>query len=76
MNLTTLFSAYTKCFYEIMDARGTRGTTFGIAVDSDFWARRFQKLQRLAKRLEAKLNKALKKMDQQKQTGKHSHGSD
>lgn len=63
MNATTLFSAYTKCFYGMMDARNARGNTFGIAVDSDPWARRFQKLQHFADLLEVKLEEILEEVN-------------
>ena len=66
MNLTTLFSAYCKSTEKMNKATMYRGTRFGIAVDSDPYAKEFQRYQRLAALLETKLNKALEKMDQQK----------
>ncbi|GAH70879.1 unnamed protein product [marine sediment metagenome] len=77
MNLTTLFSAYCKSAEKMNRATMYRGTRFGIAVDSDFYAKEWQRYQRLVDLLEVKLNKALKEIDQQKlHKRERSHGSD
>lgn len=68
MNATTLFSAYQKCIRRMSAARNFRGDSFGIAIASDSYAKEFQRYQRLANLLETRLEKILKKVDQQKHT--------
>lgn len=65
MRATTLFSAYQRCIYRLAAARTARGTSLGISIDSDYWAKCFQRYQRLANLLETKLEKILRDVDQQ-----------
>lgn len=53
-------------FAHMCNARHARGTSCGIAVDSDLYAKEFQRYQHLANLLETKLEKILREVDQQR----------
>lgn len=57
MKLETLFNVYKHCRDQMGHYRGLRGYSFGIATEQDDWAVKFQKYQKLARKLELKVAK-------------------
>ncbi|MCK9599811.1 MAG: hypothetical protein M0R06_12280 [Sphaerochaeta sp.] len=55
MSPTTLFKVYMSVVSRREGESDARGTSFGIAVKDDVYALRWQRLDRLAKKLETRL---------------------
>jgi hypothetical protein len=64
MRLSTYFRAYRECQWQMRVAIGHRPQgSFGILSDQDDQARRYQRYERLARKLQRRLEQALSDVD-------------
>jgi hypothetical protein len=56
MNDLTLFNAYVQVRDEMESASSNRGSSFGILANKDEFALKYQRLNRLAGKIEARFN--------------------
>ena len=66
MKLYTLFKVYERMVNRMEACRRHRGTSFGILLDKDKWAKEYQRHEKGFRALEKRFISALKKADEQK----------
>lgn len=64
MRLATLFKIYRNVRSNMDAASVNRGTNFGILVKSDYWAKCYQRYEKVSRLLERRLINALETVDE------------